>query len=192
MAAGSQTTLILVAVIGIAAIGGFFLLKRRGMGAEPTEMPPDAEAAGAAGDKFWETLPLPGTATEIGEPAGGGLTSIAKGKVGVPITGGINFGDAGAFSPLEAGNCQCDNDRCYYYQPFFTKSGEYKTNYAAPRKSIKIQWGDKVTACEKLLSEFEIESHRYAESHFGKVQRAISSPAAGYFARARLARTGLV
>ena len=126
----------------------------------------------------------------LATPKGGALSSINPQKVGTPITGGINFENAGAFSPLEAGNCQCDDRKCYYYAPFYAKHGE-QAGYGPARKSTAVLWGDKVSACERLVAEHEMESYKFDQAS-SRMAYAMRSPNAARLARARMARTGLV
>ena len=134
---------------------------------------------GGNSTKFWSSLPLPGAGTTLATPKGGALTSINPQKVGTPITGGINFENAGAFSPLEAGNCQCDDKKCYYYAPFYAKYGE-QAGYGPARKSTAVLWGDKVSACERLVAEHEMESYKFDQAS-SRMAYAMRSPNAARF-----------
>ena len=229
----ADKSILIVVIIAIAAIGGFFLMKKKGKGYSvldpatglPTDMSsPNTETCiaelgpkppapggteyliklqaclekkggilggvGGNSTKFWSSLPLPGAGTTLAVPKGGALSSINPQKVGTPITGGINFENAGAFSPLEAGNCQCDDRKCYYYAPFYAKYGE-QAGYGPARKSTAVLWGDKVSACERLVAEHEMESYKFDQAS-SRMAYAMRSPNAARLARVRMARTGLV
>jgi hypothetical protein len=200
MAEAKENSTMMIVVV-IAVVAGLYLFMKNKSGGGGLGGPAGPGGMGSLDEMIRAQrqgfVPRPGDQYEPVDPteATPNLGTVSawpnEDKMGVPIiSGSVDSMDPKEFDVSAAGTCQCSSTECCYYAPFYSKYGE-KRGYGAPRKCTRVFWGDQVTACEKVVDEFQRENER-----FNSARAAISylayHPSAAYQAarlqRARYAR----
>lgn len=164
--AKSDNTMLIV-IIGIVAVAALFFLQKRNQQQQQlkTVIPSSTTSPALASSSFSPTTvgtPLLATAGGINytpetisyNPLQGVVEDpFTSAKAEIPIiSGSIKTTDPFKFSPEAAGSCQCNDQTCCFYSPFFAEHG-LVGSYAGARVCKSVLFGDQVTACNDAFSE---------------------------------------
>jgi len=160
-------------------VGFFFFMRKKAPGttaAAPPTMPGPAQLlAGAQGQFSAREEPQYTSVTPAVNPNVGVILDpyTLQGKAQLPIiSGSVVSRDPYLFTPQSAGMCQCNDQTCCYYAPFYEKHAYEQLPGPETRECRSVLYGDQFTACQDAVTAFQQHYSQELKTSYARAHAA--------------------